>query len=305
MPKPQPFTPKPALEKLPLAVRKDLRDNFEAEKEDWETQISDLLGAPFKINFNANEVWAYASDGSSAGSIFANYAKGFIDALKYFLDKFGDIGKEYFNQTVTQSELSLGVNTLGEKAPVISAEIKDGVFRILFRSDCLGYNTSSIYETIVPAIEGVPREGFSLQAKHSIEENYNSEIEELQKEIGEILAMPDVILDPNFEENYQALVKGKKDQDWQRNFGATHFAYFKDGLKWQLEYQKFKGDEMLQEGLAETLTSKTFKIRVVDKLNKGYCNEVVLENGVMYLQSTPDKWYYNTSDMGSGLVDLL
>jgi hypothetical protein len=61
------------------------------------------------------------------------------------------------------------------------------------------------------------------------------------------------------------------------------FSYFKDGLKWQLEYQKFKGDDMLQEGLAEVLSSKTFKFRIVDKLKKGY-NEAVIEDGVGYLQ---------------------
>jgi hypothetical protein len=50
------FTPKPALEKLPLAVRKDIRDNFEPKKEELETAISNLLGTPFKINFNFNAV---------------------------------------------------------------------------------------------------------------------------------------------------------------------------------------------------------------------------------------------------------
>ncbi|KAJ7334270.1 hypothetical protein DFH08DRAFT_303296 [Mycena albidolilacea] len=44
MPKPVPFTPKPAVAKLPLAVRKDIRDNFDSKKEDFQTRIKELLG---------------------------------------------------------------------------------------------------------------------------------------------------------------------------------------------------------------------------------------------------------------------
>jgi hypothetical protein len=111
---------------------------------------------------------------------------------------------------VTQSELGLDVHPAGEKAPVISAEVRDGVFTILFRCDSLGYNTSSAYDLIVPALEEVPRDTYVLRAQHSIEVGWNDEVEDLQQEIGDILAMPDVILDPNFEEVYAALLKGKQ-----------------------------------------------------------------------------------------------
>lgn len=355
MPKAPAFVPKPALEKLPLAVRKDsafislfilpnaqsnlVRDNYEGDKEDFETTISEKLGVPFKININPNEVWAYATDSSSsAGGLLKryallliilptplmpySYAEGFVDGLTRYLEKYGDDGKEQyvlsgstemhmslpfssFNQAVTQSELSVNVNPLGEAAPTISCDVKDGVFRILFRASQLGYNQSYVYDYILPAIEGVAREGFSLKAKNSIEQYWKSEEEDLQKEIGEILALPDVVLDPNFEEVYQALVAGKKDSDWQDQFGRAIHAYFSDGLKYQLERQGFKGDDMLQEGAAEILSSKTFRLRIVPKLVKGSYHEVVIEDGVAYLQTTADKWYYNTSEMGQGFIDLL
>jgi len=305
MPKAPAFVPKPAIEKLPLAVRKDIRDIYESEREDFETTISDLIGVPFKININAGEVWAYASEGASAGRTFKGYVEGFIDALKRYLEKYGDDGKEFFNQAVTQSELTLNANTLGEAAPTISSDVKDGVFRILFRSTQLGYNQSYVSESFLSAIEGVPREGFSLQAKNSIDEHWNAELEDLQKEIGESLAIPDIVLDPNFEEVYKALSAGKKDKDWHSNLGKTIYNYFNDGLKYQLERQGFKGDDMLQEGAAEILSSKTFRVRIVPKLVKGYCNEIIIEDGVAYLQTTADKWQYNTSEMGTGFIDLL
>lgn len=46
---------------------------------------------------------------------------------------------------------------------------------------------------------------------------------------------------------------------------------------------------MLQEGFAEVVTSKTIKLRVVEKTQNGYTNEAIIENGIVYLQvSAPE-----------------
>ncbi|KAG6854500.1 hypothetical protein C0991_006102 [Blastosporella zonata] len=289
MPKAPAFVPKPAIEKLGLAIRKDIRDKYESEKDELEAAIGKLLGVSFHVEINANEVLAYnpENSNSSVGAMLKRYVEGFISALKWYLDKFGDEGKVHFNDAVTKSELTVNVNELGDKGDTISADVKDGVFRILFHQDKLGYNQNNLNEFLLKAIESVPRAGFSIVAKTSIEEHFKSEIDEVQAEIGEILAMRDVVLDPNFEENYAAL-SVKPDQKWHVNFGLVTLAYFKNGLKSQLINQKFKGDDMLQEGLAELLSSKTFKVRVV-KTTKTTI-ETVLENGVVYFQVSLTKW---------------
>ena len=41
------------------------------------------------------------------------YVDGFIDALKRYVNKFGDLGKEYFKKAVVNSELTLTVNEAG------------------------------------------------------------------------------------------------------------------------------------------------------------------------------------------------
>ncbi|KAG6828264.1 hypothetical protein H0H92_008607 [Tricholoma furcatifolium] len=284
MPKAPAFVPKPAIEKLGLAVRKDIRDNYESQKEELEATIGKLLGVSFNVDINANEVLAYStSTNSSAGGMFKRYVEGFISAIKWYLDKFGDEGKNYFNEAVVKAELTLHVNELGDKGETISADIKDGTFRILFNHERLGYNTNNLNDFLLRAVESVPRAGFSIQAKTSVEEHFNSEIGELTTEIGEIIAMPDVILDPNFENNYAAL-SVKPDQTWHKNFGLVALNYFQKGLKNQLINQGFKGDSMLQEGLGELLTSKTFKIRVLEKTKKTV--ETVLEDGVIYIQAS-------------------
>jgi len=299
------FTPKPPTEKLPLAVRKDIRDNFESKVEDYNKEISDLLGKDFAVNFNANEVFPYKPEGSTAqpGKILAGYAEGFISALKDYLQKFGDEGKAFFNDAVTKSEVTLHVNEKGDDAPTITSEVKDGVYQILFNHTSLGYNVTRIGESMLAAIEAAPHEGFSIQAKNSIENDYNDEIEEVTADIAKLTGISDIILDPNFEGNYKALL-AKSDISWQKNIGKVALAYM-NGLKRQLELQKFGSDDMLQEGLAEVLTSKTFKIRIVPKTTKGQTNEIVIEDGVAYMQTTLDMWWYNASDMGKDLVNLL
>ncbi|KAF7309894.1 hypothetical protein MIND_00361700 [Mycena indigotica] len=317
MPKPVVFAPKPAIAKLPLAVRKDIRDNFDANMDDFKARIKAKLGVDYTININAAEVWAYASEGdTSAGTCFkgrvftrfqlsldliaSRYIEGFISGIESFISKYEDNGKTYFNEAVTQAEITLTVNILGDKAETLSADVKDGVYRILFRHDRLGYNQSWQESTILPAIEGVDREGFSLSAKHSIEDDFEGSIDEVRDEINKMLGA-EFTLDPNFEEVYAAL-KASSQQDWQANIGRTILNYF-NGLKYQLESQGFKDDDMLQEGLQEMVETKTFRVRVLPKTNS--TTETVIEDGVVYLQTRPDRWGYNANDMGEGLIKLL
>ncbi|KAJ7760747.1 hypothetical protein DFH07DRAFT_430750 [Mycena maculata] len=299
------FAPKPPVEKLPLATRKDIRDKYEERKTELESEISQLLGVSFTLAINPNEVVAYVKEDSraSVGDMFATYVTGFILGLKDYVEKYGDDGKAHFNAAVSASQLSVNVNELGEKGDTISADVKDGVYRILFNHDRVGYNMNQQYDCILPAIEAVPTDGFCLRAKHSIENDYTDKIDDLRNEIAEITGIKDVVLDANFEENYKALCEAAEPpQQWQQNFGKVHFSYF-NGLKGQLEMQGFKADEMLQEGLQEVVTSKTFKIRIVAKTKD--TNETVIEDGVVYLQTTANRWWYNANDMGTGLVKLL
>jgi len=300
-----PFAPKPPVEKLPLAVRKDIRDQWESKKADYESQIAGVLGFPVAININVNAVWAYGESLSAtqAGSTFSGYIDGFISAAKSYTENYGDLGKTYFKNAVTKSEITVTVNELGANADTIAADVKDGVFRILFKHDSLGYNQSYLSDALVTAIDKASHHGFCLLAKHSIQAKYEVEIKTLHGEITDVLALPDLVLDPNFEENYAALLK-KDDKDWQRIFGDATLDYFKN-VKDQLITQGFNKDDMLQEGFAETVTKKTIKLRIVEKTKDNTTNESVLEDGVIYIQTTLPNWYYNVYYAGAGILDLL
>jgi hypothetical protein len=49
-----------------------VRDNYDSKKEEFAAEASKLVGTPFVINFNPNQVMAYATDSSTtAGYIFS------------------------------------------------------------------------------------------------------------------------------------------------------------------------------------------------------------------------------------------
>ena len=214
----------------------------------------------------------------------ARYAEGFVECLKRFIDTYEDEGKAHFNAAVTESELKLGVNPLGDNAPYIDCTVKDGALWILFQHTSLGSNQSYIYDAILAAVEAAPREGLSLRAKHSIAESWEENIDGLKKQLAAVTGISDsdLTLEPNFEENYKVLKSGKSDDGWEESFGRASFDYF-ENFKDNLIRQGFQGDDMLQEGLQDSLTSKKILLQVVSKIEASY-NEVILKDGSACIQ---------------------
>jgi hypothetical protein len=61
---------------------------------------------------------------------------------------------------------------------------------------------------------------------------------------------------------------------------------------------------MLQEGWQEGVPKNEISLLVVDKISKSY-NEVVIKDGICYLQTTAPNWWVNVSNIGAGILDLL
>ncbi|KAF9498661.1 hypothetical protein BDN71DRAFT_1503731 [Pleurotus eryngii] len=115
--------------------------------------------------------------------------------------------------------------------------------------------------------------------------------------------MPDVVIDPSFEENYAAMKGGKPTSvNWMEKFANVTLEYFNGGIKAQLDRQGFKDDDLLQEGLAKVPTSKTFKLWIVETMKNPGIHET-FEDGVCYIQTTVENWEYNLPFVGEGLVD--
>ncbi|KAG6004506.1 hypothetical protein E4U43_000720 [Claviceps pusilla] len=104
----------PPVEKLPLAVRKDVRDNWEAKKPDWEKKISDILRTPWTIDMDVHQIYAYATDGwakECTGSMLNAYLESAEMQLKSFIAKHGDAARTEINALAHAHQLTMRLDT--------------------------------------------------------------------------------------------------------------------------------------------------------------------------------------------------
>ena len=206
--------------------------------------------------------------------------------------------------------------------PEISAsgcEISGGVLRLLFGEHRLNTNVDRVCSELPKAVNkaGVssnPSGGAALDfdAKNGIRSAYEPAIGDVKAKIQTILGLPMLELQPNFERNFAAIAayttSDKKattfPREWQKRFGQSTLMYF-EGLIKALEKQGFANDDMLQEGYQDVADKNEIGLRVVDKLQKGTYNECIFENGVMYIQTTPEYWTSNIQNAGAEIVNLL
>ncbi|KAI0445183.1 hypothetical protein F4803DRAFT_508803 [Xylaria telfairii] len=308
----------PPVEKLPLAIRKSLRDDWDAKKGGIESKLSEILGVAWTINVNPNQIYAYSDSSAYAkenlGACLYEYFDDASRRLREFEEKYGEDGLNELNTIAHAHVLTLDVDE-NKRFTYCGADVVDGQLRLVFAPDRLGTNISSCLDrdVLLKALNDAPApDGASLSymARTSIRENYDPKIEEIRTRIGELVGKPDIKLNPSWEENFAKLQEESKKKktdltkDWEQYFGAWSRSYF-DGLVSQLQWQKFEDDELLQEGFNDVISKGEIVFRIVDKLVKGSYNEAVIEDGVLYLQTIPAKWGTNTDNAAEKLVDML
>ena len=195
-------------------------------------------------------------------------------------------------------------------------EIASGVLRILFVKDMLGTNVSDSLEHLSEAVNdaGTSSDDTSLDfnARCGIKNDYEPKIGAVQAKFQKILATPTFDIEPNFEHNYAAIkafAKNSKQsnscpREWQKSLGRFTLEYFHKFAE-VMEDKGFGDDEMLQEGVKESVEKNQIALRIVDKLSKGSYNEPIIENGVLYIQTTAENWATNVGDPAYKLMDIL
>ncbi|KAK7438589.1 hypothetical protein VKT23_017924 [Stygiomarasmius scandens] len=298
------FIPKKPVPELSLAVRKDIHDKYETVKDGLEDYVSHLLGFTFTFSLNPNEIWAYNIRlKSSAGEVLERYVTGFVRSLKTYLDKHGKEGKENFNATVTAHKLSLSVNPLGDKAPTISCEIRNGVFVILFHYKRLGDHTERL--DVSGVIKNCRHQMLSAKAKSSIEQFYDSKVEEVVGIMRKILGMPDLELEPSFEANFKKMKAARgADTSWQQHFGQKTIDSF-ESFKNSLVCHGFKKNDQLRQTLNSKLTAKKIILEVVNKSGMREGSEVLIKDGALYLRTTPYWWNCHYLLVDKGFIRFL
>jgi len=301
---------KAPLEKLPLAAKKDLRDNWETKKEEIEKTLSGLLGTEWKFEVEPLALHAYASSGdNNLGQTIAKYYTEAIPKMKTYLDTYGEDGKKEINEKVPKHILALEHDDTG-KVNYCACDIKDGKLRMTFKAsyygsycgDALGQLADTIEKETLPAGSGP----LSFYSQQSIKSSYDPKIDAVQKELARLTGITDIKLTPNFEQNVAVLAKNNASGDWRKEIGDASFRYF-NALNEVLKDLKFGDDEMLREGFQEAITAKEVKLNVLEKLvSGGSYNEIDIDkSGVLNINSTVSYWGSYVSDPAKNIIDKL
>ena len=233
------------------------------------------------------------------------------------MEDYGDEGKAELNQ-LAYSHTILIAPTSDPKITYSSCDIVDGSLRNVFAKSCLGTNVLDATSDIASAINIASSAAGATSpldfiARSNIKRVWDPKADELQSQFCTILACPVITLTPNFERNAAALERFDKAnkktkyplrEDWLSRIGEWTLEYF-EGAKDTLEYKGFDKDDMLQEGFKDVIEKNEIELRVVEKLVKGSYNEVVVENGVLIIQTLPETWMANIGDAAENILDVL
>ncbi|KAI1370982.1 hypothetical protein F4677DRAFT_436794 [Hypoxylon crocopeplum] len=308
--------------KLPLALRKNIRDEWDSKKSDIERQLSDILTVPWTVEVNPNQLYTYATDGyakESLGSCIAAYINGAIYRLKEYADNAGEDGVKELNTICYAHLMTIDLDE-AKRFSYCGADIHEGKLRILFAPGHLGTNVDYALdrEVLLKALNDAPPppEGdstaspLSFAARSNIRKEYEPRAEEIRAQIAQILDKPNIKLNPNFDDTFARLkgeIQEKKTElraDWDTALGSFTRQYW-EGLVNQLKYQKFDEDDLLREGFHEAVDKGEITFRIVEKLKyDSYC-ECEVEEGVLYLQCTSKYWGTNIDNAAQGLLDRL
>ncbi|KAK1252386.1 hypothetical protein MKX08_003573 [Trichoderma sp. CBMAI-0020] len=308
----------PPVAKFSLAVRKNIRDEWENRKPDYEDRISAVLGEPWKIDIDLRQVCAYAEDGYAAeatGSMISAYIDGVLYQLDRFIAKHGDKGKEELNSMASARTITMDLDD-GQKFSYCGCAVSAaGALVILFREGYLGTNIDDAcsLDKLENALNDAPstalasHQPMSFIARAAIRSDWDAQIDATKQQLGEILGR-DIALEPRFEQAFDRLSAGDGDGDasWQRNLGAFHRMYY-EGLASYLVYQKFGEDDMLREAFHEGIDKATVVFRIVGKeaLKRATYSECVIEDGTLILQTTAEHYGTNIAETASQLMELL
>ncbi|KAJ8104576.1 hypothetical protein ONZ43_g7784 [Nemania bipapillata] len=135
----------PPVEKLPLALRKNVRDGWDAKKEAIETRISETFGVPWKIDVNPNQIYAYAKDGyakESLGDCIHEYFDSASRRLVEFEETYGEDGVKELNSICHAHVMVMDIDDQ-KRFSYCGADVIDGQLRLLFAPGYLASNISS------------------------------------------------------------------------------------------------------------------------------------------------------------------
>ncbi|KAJ3485503.1 hypothetical protein NLI96_g4921 [Meripilus lineatus] len=303
-----------------------LRDNWEHKETDFEEQLFTLLGVPWSFNYDTNRLYQLAITSnvscdeakSNPGAMYANYTQAVIANMQKFVDEHGDNGKAELNTLASKREINLVPDEEEKYSSGGSCEVIDGKLVLFFHTSNLGYWVSDCSRDIENAVNLASKQvsAISFSARRSIQTSWDPKVTQLSEKFQKmlqtsvtsdsvatgtsLLQTPEFKLDPNFAANYVEVNKlgSRGPSDWEKTFGKESLNYF-EHLYEVMEQDGYGKDDMMQEAFTEAVEMNKITLRVTEALVHKSYNELHIEEGVLYIQTTPDNWGLWVRDIGS------
>ncbi|EJD38373.1 hypothetical protein AURDEDRAFT_172615 [Auricularia subglabra TFB-10046 SS5] len=304
------------VEKLSLAVRKNVRDNFESKKAEQEQKLANLIGVDsFTITVNANQVYAYTETSGygkdNIGSLIHLYFEALCDSVDKYTKKGKDEeAKEVIRKVVPKNSATL---TAVDNVSYCGLAIVDGEFAVVFNYKNLGSNISyagdNIATVVDNALDALGENDLPVVSRRAIKEHLDVTIPELQEKMQKMFGK-----EYKFEYDIRAyldkLAQFPDDLSWLRdrlNSAVPEFTarYFRAAVE-NLERLNFGKDDMLQEAFVEGTENLTVRFEIVDKLQNGKTyNDTLFADGEYKVQTAAKYFASNIDDTGRDVVDRL
>ena len=243
--------------------------------------------------------------------------EGATDRIAAFAATYGPAGLADLNRLAAHHTISIAPTSDPSIAYTACTITAAGALALLFSSGNLGVNAAYSTDNLADALDAadvVANGGdvtvLGFHARHGIRTDYEPRIEGVKARVASALGLRVLALTPNWEANY-AMLAGYVPRNYhfprefQKSFALFTYEYF-EGFADVLEELGFGTDEMLREWFRDGVEKNEVAVRVVDRLKagEGY-NGCVVENGVLYLQTTPENWAVNIRDPARELVNIL
>jgi len=287
------------LDKLPLAIRKNVRDNYENHVPENQSKIAKAIGIDsftFKVDINALIPYADDSGPQQDPGYYTNeYFTSLVTAVEEYTKNGSDEeAKDVLKKVLHKKEATIAPR---EKLPdsIAGCETKDGVFYLLFRTDgdrsyfagCANEACYKFAAAIDKGLDALGGEELPVVTRRSVAANLDPVIKEVGEKFESLFGKP-IPLSYDVKAVLDAYHNRKGDgntfndfNDYAPNLIAS---YFTEAAA-KLEYLNFGADDMLKEAFLES-AENGIKFEVVQKLQHNQLNDCIFEDGFFKLQTT-------------------
>lgn len=299
------WTLEPA-EKLSLAVRKNIRDDFESKKPEYEQQLANLIGVDtFTITVNANQVFPYAETtgyGQNMGSMLQLYFEALCSSVEGYTNKGKDEeAKEVLRKVISKNSATM---VAVDNVSYCDLAIIDGELAVVYNYKNFASNISNVGEHIASVVDkgldALGENDLPVVARRAIKEHLDVTISEMQEKMQKMFGK-----EYKFEYDIRAyldkLAQHAEELSWLKdrfNSAVPEFTarYFRAAIG-NLETLNFGKDDMLQEAFVDSTENLIVRFEIVDKLQNGQTyNDTLFADGEYKIQTVPKYFATNLDD---------